>query len=222
MRNILAAFAAAAVFAVAPASAGILTTFGGTAVAGGGLTSAVAGVTVNTFDDIATGSQTFSTNGVQYSGAGAVVNGSASGQYAAPPGDTSNYLTVAFGSPSGSTTIEFDRAYAYFGLYWGSGDGYNTIAFYLGDMLIEDFTATDMIGSRADGNQGPPGAAYVNYFFTDGDAYDRIVLTSTNYAFESDNHAFGAPLPVPEPETVILLGAGLLGLGLLRRRLKRG
>lgn len=217
MRPIFA-LATAVFLAAAPASAGILTTFGGSILAGGGMTTAVTGATVNTFDDIATGSQSFTTNGIQYSGSGAVVNGSASGQYAAPPGDTSNYLTVAYRSASGSETITFDKAYNYFGLYWGSGDSYNTIAFYLDGILVEDFTATDMIGARADGNQGPPGAVYANYFFTGGDAFDRIVLTSTNYAFETDNHAFAR---IPEPETLVVLGAGLLGLGLLRRRLKR-
>ena len=40
-------------------------------------------------------------------------------------------------------------------------------------------------------------------------------MTSTQYAFESDNIAIGN---VPEPGTILLLAAGFLGLGFYVRR----
>ena len=45
--------------------------------------------------------------------------------------------------------------------------------------------------------------------------FDTIVGSSTQFAFEADDAAFGN---VPEPGTLTLFGLGLIGLGLLRRR----
>jgi hypothetical protein len=59
---------------------------------------------------------------------------------------------------------------------------------------------------------------FVNFFFGDGVLFDRVVLSSTNFAFESDNHAFGKTTSVPEPATLTLLSAGLVALGAARRR----
>ena len=63
---------------------------------------------------------------------------------------------------------------------------------------------------------------YVNFFFTGGNLFDRIVLTSTNYAFESDNHAFAnIKKSVPEPGTMARFGLGLMGLGAAARRRRK-
>lgn len=59
---------------------------------------------------------------------------------------------------------------------------------------------------------GGNGTLYVN--IDSKLAFDRAVFTSTS--FEFDNLAFN-PTAVPEPASLALFGAGLLGLGFTRR-----
>lgn len=155
-------------------------------------------------------------------GNGALVTGSSSGHYASPYGINSRYLTVAYSSSVGSVTLTTPGDYNYFGLYWGSLDTYNSIAFYNGGSLIGGFDGGDIFPLLANGGQTSWASnRYVNFFFTGGSLFDRIVLTSTNYAFESDNHAFGnIRKSVPEPATMALFGLGLMGLGVTTRRRK--
>lgn len=112
----------------------------------------------------------------------------------------------------------------YFGFYAGSLDTYNEVSFYLGGSLVDSFTGTQINavafpGTGATGNQNL--AAYINYYTTDAVQFDRVVFSSSQNAFETDNHSFAMATPpgqVPLPGTVALLGAGMLGLGALRRR----
>jgi hypothetical protein len=57
----------------------------------------------------------------------------------------------------------------------------------------------------------------VNINANSGSAFDRVVATSSQYAFEFDNVAFSKN-PVPEPVSLGLLGTGVLGLLLVKRR----
>jgi hypothetical protein len=206
----------------------------------GSVGGAPTGVTKENFDAAPLGAAGFVTaTGITVSFApdAAAVQGSSSGVYAAPylsggnglgfgagggnqpdGADATSYLT------SGSTgshaqaaiTLGLPGLEKYFGLLWGSVDAYNTLSFYNGATLVGSVTGGDVTGSP-NGDQGVNGTLYVNISATGGDSFDRVVATSSQYAFELDNVAFN-PTAVPEPVTLSMLGVGLLGLGIARRK----
>jgi len=180
------------------------------------LSSQVTGATTIDFNDGTCGAY------VGCSNAG-LVTGSVAGQYASPHMITDGYMSVA----NGSGTLLLGDTYDYFGLYWGSVDTYNYLSFYLGDVLVDMFSGSDLAGLSANGKQTWWGSnRYVNFYFNDGDLFDRVVVRSDGYAFESDNHAYASTslqrtaltVTVPEPGTLFLLGAGLLGIVVIQRR----
>lgn len=206
-----------------------------TSVLGGAPTGAIH----ENFDNLpldSTGGLTTSGIMVSFAPDGQAVQGGMSGKYAAPYLSGTNGL--GFGSPNqpngvdattfltsggksgSSATLALPGFEQYFGLLWGSVDSYNTLTFYNGSTSVGTITGTQ-VTTTANGNQGANGTFYVN--INSGLAFNRVVATSSAYAFEFDNVAFSkTPLDVPEPGTLGIMGLGLLaivGLAIRRRKL---
>ena len=186
------------------------------------------GVNYVNFDGLPPGAAGGVSNGitVSFTGDGQTVQGSQSDVYAAPylsngngtlfgdPNngpDTTQYLTTGVGS----VTLALPGQEKYLGLLWGSVDSYNTLSFYNGSTLVGTVTGTNVTAS-ANGDQGELGTYYVN--ITSTDSFDRVVATSSSYAFEFDNVAYNTSA-VPEPSSLVLASlAALGGLGMWARR----
>jgi hypothetical protein len=77
-----------------------------------------------------------------------------------------------------------------FGLYWGSLDSYNTIKFYDGDTLVASYTGDQFAPLFPNGNQGSFSSnGYVQ--FAHLPLFDKVVLASSQNAFEIDNISAG-------------------------------
>ena len=219
----LAAAAAASVAGTASANVIVSSSVGG----------APTGVNYANFDNLSLGSAGGTSGGIGVTflaGNGGIVQGAASGYYAAPflsggngslfgnPGngaDPTRYLSTGIGT----IKLTLPGEETYFGLLWGSVDGYNTLKLFNGSTLVGTITSSD-VTAHDNGDQGASGTFYVNI---DSDlTFNTVELISTQYAFEADNIAYGGGRAVPEPGTLALFGMGLLGfIGFRWRRKSR-
>lgn len=204
--------------AALPASATTITV-GGAAVNDQGQFSTMAGATTVDFNALSNGSQNFSADIASYqaniftcaacTGSGDLFD------------DTTKGARALVGTP---LTIDFSQPIDYFGLYWGSPDAGNTITFFNGVTPVFTYTAANL-NTQFGVGFGLNNAAYVNFAAGAGESATRIVLSSTDFPFETDNHAFRTSAvgsAVPEPTSLLLIGTGGLGLvAKIRRRSRR-
>lgn len=192
---------------------------GGTAVAGEGYKSSLAGAQTIDFN-----SGSPSNSVVTYSGiVNNIVQGSKSGQHATPAGNESKFLTISQKNANvvgntGSVTLNFAKALDYFGLYWGSVDTHNFIDFYSGGKLLKTFGGGDISTTAKGSWTGASDNLYLNFFAGAGQSFDQIVLRANGTAFESDNHSYRESAAVPEPTTMAGLALASAGFAAARRK----
>lgn len=149
-------------------------------------------------------------NGGTLSYNGATIVQSINNSEGAPPFPTTpgnEYLSVKTG---GVATFSYTTPQSTFGFQWGSIDTYNTIEFYLGNVMTS-FTGTDIV-IPANGNQNIGGSAYVEFT----GPFDKVVLKSTQNSFEIDN------VTVPDGGNTLVVFGGVLGLlGVVSRKLRK-
>jgi hypothetical protein len=155
-----------------------------------------------------------------FQGNAGIVQGSVYDVYKQPLGDDTSYAYVGLGGTIIAMLGNAGVGVNYFGLYWGSGDEYNTL------------TLTDPQGHQsvwgAGGIQIPGWASLLNNpdsyveFLDTGDNWVSAVWTSSTAAFEFDNVTFGVINPEPTSVALGAIGFFAMGAGTIWRKPRFG
>lgn len=141
-----------------------------------------------------------------------LVTGNSSGVYAAPFGDTSQYLAVYGGETASLAIAPPTKAISF---YWGSIDAYNTVSFFSGATQVASFTGAMVPAAPADGSQGNPVNNRRVTFDFQGQSVDRVQFASSGNSFELDTVT--AAVPEPASWALLVVGFGLVGVSARRR-----
>ncbi len=148
-----------------------------------------------------------------------------SGYAAQPPGDNTSFFSVGstHGQPLSSSVTFAGPGVSYFGFYMGSPDSYNSVTLYTAEGSVT-INGTQMAASYApplsgDGNQAV--GFYMNFFAGNAAPITKVTFSTTQDAFESDNHSYITAVPEAETYAMMLAGLALTG-AMARRRKQRG
>ena len=100
--------------------------------------------------------------------------------------------------------ISFAAPEDYFGLYWGTMDGFNKLGLFRDSTLITSYSPPNTQAN-----------SFVNFTSDNsGEFFNRVVLATSQCCFEVDNLAARSAASVPEPSTFVLLAASLILSGI--------
>ena len=146
---------------------------------------------------------------------------------ARPLGSTGSFYSVSPNDGPGTLSLASFGAISSLSFIWGSVDSFNVLNFLnSAGQSIYSITGAQLLGASATGGKDSATTnPLVTFNFTGTDRnVAAMQLTSTNpsanssdYSFEIDNLAIS---PVPEPATwgMMMLGLGMAGASLRRRR----
>lgn len=141
-----------------------------------------------------------------------------------PLGGTGDFYSVSPDDAPGTLSLAGFGAISSLSFIWGSVDTFNVLSFLnSAGNVIYTITGAELLGPAATGNQTSATTnPLVRFNFTGADTNVAAMRLSTagganNYSFEIDNLAIS---PVPEPATwgMMMLGLGIAGASLRRRK----